>query len=82
MSQKRPRKAGNLEDLQRVLWRTVIEVEGLLDTRPPSNELVLRAAHALAQVASTYAKIHYDTEIDRRLTALEAADHERNGHYG
>jgi hypothetical protein len=80
MSRKRHIKAGNLADLQRVLWRTVIAVEALLDTRPPSNDLVLRASHALAQLANAYKSVTEMASIEERLSALEAADAERNRH--
>jgi hypothetical protein len=81
MSRKRHIKAGNLADLQRVLWRTVVEVEALLDTRPPSHDLVLRASHALAQLANAYKSVTEMASIEERLSALERATAaERNGH--
>jgi hypothetical protein len=73
MSRKRRIKAGNLADLQRVLWRTVVEVESLLDTRPPSNDLTLRAAHALAQLAGAYRALSDSIDLEKRIEALEAA---------
>jgi hypothetical protein len=81
MSRKRRIRAGNLTDLQHVLWRTVIEVEALLDTRPPSNDLVLRASHALAQLANAYKSVTEMASIEERLSALERATAaDRNGH--
>jgi hypothetical protein len=71
MSRKRRIKAGNLADLQRVLWRTITEVEALLDARPPSTDLVLRAAHALVQLAGAYRGVVEMTDIEPRLKALE-----------
>ncbi len=55
MPRKRRHKAGNLADLQRVLWQVILEVEALLDARPPSCDLILRSAHALAQLAGAIA---------------------------
>jgi hypothetical protein len=79
MSRKRYGKAGNLADLQKVLWHTVLEVEGLLDARPVSPDLTLRAAHALAQLANAYRSVSELADIEPRLAALEQAA-ERNGH--
>ena len=79
-----PRKRyenGTLTDLQRVLWRTIRAVEGLLDARPPSNELVLKSAHALSQLAGAYRSVTETVSIEERLTALEEAiQHERPTH--
>jgi hypothetical protein len=79
MRRKRYIKAGTLADLQRVLWRTVIEVEALLDARPVSNELTLKAAHALAQLANSYKGVAEVADIEPRLRALERASADRNG---
>jgi hypothetical protein len=73
MARKRRLKAGNLADLQQILWATVLEVERLLDTRPPSNELILRSAHALAQLAGSYTRVVDACDIVARLEALEEA---------
>jgi hypothetical protein len=79
-----PRKRyenGTLADLQRVLWRTIREVEGLLGARPPSNDLVLKSAHALAQLAGAYRSVTETVSIEERLAALEEAmHHERTTH--
>ena len=79
MARKRRRKAGNLTDLQRVLWAMILKVEELLDGDPPS-ERVLRCAHALAQLAGAYKGVYETSEIEKRLEALEAAvSADRNG---
>jgi hypothetical protein len=72
MRRKRRLKAGDLADLRRVLWRTIVEVESLLDTRPPSNDLVLKSAHALAQLAGSYTRLVETADIEARLAKLEA----------
>jgi hypothetical protein len=79
MLRKRRLKAGDLADLQRVLWRTIVEVESLLDTRPPSHELVLKSAHALAQLAGAYRAVTETADLEARIEALERAA-EGNGH--
>jgi hypothetical protein len=71
MARKRRAKPGDLSQLRAVLWRTILEVEALLDTRPPSNDVVLRSAHALAQLAGTYKGVLEVVDLDARLTALE-----------
>jgi hypothetical protein len=79
MPRKRRRKAGNLDDLTRVLWQVILEVEALLDTRPPSNDLIIKSAHALAQLAGAYRAVIETTDLEARLSALEQSV-ERNGH--
>jgi hypothetical protein len=79
MARKRRYKPGNLDDLRRVLWRTIMEVETLLDTRPPANDLVLKSAHALAQLAGAYRAVTETADLEARIVALEI-DAERNGH--
>jgi hypothetical protein len=79
MARKRRTKPGNLDDLRRVLWRTIMEVEALLDTRPPANDLVLKSAHALAQLAGAYRAVTETADLEARIVALEI-DAERNGH--
>jgi hypothetical protein len=73
MTRKRRLKAGNLADLQQILWATVLEVERLLDTRPPSNDLVLRSANTLAQLAAAYTRLIETTGLAERIAALEQA---------
>jgi hypothetical protein len=73
MARKRRAKPGDLTQLRLVLWQTILEVESLLDSRPPSHELVLRSAHALAQLAGTYTRLVETADLEKRLAALEAA---------
>jgi hypothetical protein len=79
MARKRRHKPGNLDDLRRVLWQVILEVESLLETRPPSSELVLKSAHALAQLAGAYRAVTETADLEARIVALEI-DAERNGH--
>ena len=87
MSRKRRKIVGDMKDLQRVIWHTIGEVEDLLDARPPDTNLVLRAAHALAQLGSTYKGI-LEVDVQARLLALEQAqtdgaraERERDGYH-
>jgi hypothetical protein len=77
MARKRRSKTGDLAQLRAVLWQTILEVESLLDTRPPSNDLVLRSAHALAQLAGSYTRLVETADLSKRLEALELAMQER-----
>jgi hypothetical protein len=73
MARKYRPKAGDLTQLRSVLWRTILEVEGLLDVRPPATDVVLKSAHALAQLAGAYTKLVETADLERRLQALEDA---------
>ena len=70
---RRSRQPGDLTQLRRVLWRTILEVEDLLDAleRPP--DLVLKSAHALAQLAGAYTKLVETADLEQRLAKLEEA---------
>jgi hypothetical protein len=76
MARKRRHKPGNLDDLRRVLWQVILEVEALLDTRPPSNELVLKSAHALSQLAASYRAVTESADLEARIEQLEMAAQE------
>ena len=83
MARKQRRKPGDLAQLWAVLWRTIIEVGALLDTRPPSNEVILKSAPALVQLVGAYRGILEVTDLDKRLTALERRLFaESNNHHG
>ena len=73
MARKRRRKPGDLVQLRAVLWQTILEVEALLDTRPPANDLVLKSAHALAQLAGSYTRLVETVDLEQRLAKLEAS---------
>jgi hypothetical protein len=71
MPRKRHPKPGDLTQLRSVLWATILEVEALLDARPPSPELVLKSAHALGQLGGVYTKLVESSELEQRIKALE-----------
>jgi hypothetical protein len=77
MPRKRPHTPGSLAQLRAVLWRTIREVEDLLDVRPCSTETVLKSAHALAQLAGAYRGVLEVVDIEARLAKLEAAAERR-----
>lgn len=70
LSKKRRRKAGDLEQLQKVLWSAIMSAEATLYGAVDA-ELVLKAVHAIAQASSQYAKLLEVGELEARLSALE-----------
>lgn len=71
MARKQIRKPGDLPALTRVLWRAILEAQEIMDTAE-SEELRLRAVHAIGQTAATYARLLEVGEHEARLAALEA----------
>jgi hypothetical protein len=76
---RRRAKPGTLEQLTAVLWRTVLEIEALLNEDECPPDRVLRSAHALAQLAGAYRAVIETADFEARLSALEHSM-ERNGH--
>ena len=90
---KRRRKPGDLAALRRVLWQTIVEIEALIESPLVDDDgeenvrahqgLVLKGAHALAQLSGSYIRLIEGSDLERRITALEAAVlARRNGHHG
>jgi hypothetical protein len=67
---KRPRKAGNLPALQRILWLGVLEAEAIL-LKGGSLDSRLKAIHALATIGGAYARL-LEGDMEKRLAAIEA----------
>jgi precorrin isomerase len=63
-------RPGDLDALRRKLWRAILRAETLLDHK--DAEIQLRAVHATSQAASAYRAVYADSELEARLTALEA----------
>ena len=89
---KRRRKPGDLAALRRVLWQTITEIELLLES-PLADDfgdedprahgaLVLKAAHALAQLSGAYTRVLEGGDLEQRIAALETAvvQRRRDGH--
>ena len=79
MARKRRHKPGDLTQLRRVLWEVILEVEALLDGPQRSAEVVLKSAHALAQLAGAYRAVIETADLEERIARLEQAA-ERHGH--
>jgi hypothetical protein len=73
MAGKRRHQPGDLMQLRRVLWEVILEVEALLDEPRRSTEVVLKSAHALAQLAGAYTRLVETVDLETRLAALETA---------
>ena len=76
---RRRAKPGSLEQLTAALWQCVLEVEALLNEDECPADRVLKAAHALAQLAGAYRAVMETAELEQRIRALEEAA-DRNGH--
>ena len=63
--------AGSLDELRCKLWRCLDRVERILGDEEAEPTLVLKAAHCLSQVGSTYIRLVEGTELEKRLDALE-----------
>jgi len=88
---KRRRKPGDLAALRRVLWSVIVEVEALMKTplgdddgeaAPRAHQaLILKGAHALAQLSGAYTRVVEGGDLEQRIAALEAVVlQRRNGH--
>ena len=78
------RKPGTVDHARRVLWAAIERVEEVLhDAAEPENgranpDMILRAAHAITQASSAYARIVEAGELEARLGELEAAVEAQN----
>lgn len=62
---------GDLTALRARLWDAVTTAHSLLKSR--TNDTRLRAIHALSQSASAYRALVETSDLERRISALEAA---------
>jgi hypothetical protein len=72
LAKKQIRKAGDLNALIRTLWHAIVEAREILDTAD-SDDMRLRAIHAIGQTAATYARLLEVGEHEARLAAVEEA---------
>src|SRR5262245_33759524 len=72
MARKRYTKAGDLTQLRAVLWQQILDVRALTDGRGVAPELLLRAAHAITQLAAVYTRLVESSELEERVKQLEA----------
>ena len=69
---KRCGKPGDLLALRRILWRAIVDTKALTDYEK-TPELVLKTAHALAQLGASYRALVEASDVNQRLTAVEDA---------
>lgn len=70
---RRARKAADLGTARRVSWTAVRECERVLLDADSDTETRLKAAHALNQCLSTFAKLTEGAELEARIEELEQA---------
>lgn len=68
---KKYRKPGSMKRVRLSLWRTVRQIEGLLDDPDASTDEIVRLTHALTQATAVYVKVHEAYDLERRLAKLE-----------
>ncbi len=75
------RRPGELPDLRKRLWWALLRAQDVLDDPESSRELVLKAAHTIAQLGATYMNLLRNNDLEARIAALEASlQARRNGH--
>jgi hypothetical protein len=62
--------------LKRKVWYAILTAEGILASEAPLDDK-LKGVHALSQAASVYINLTKLTDLEARITALEAAVHSR-----
>ena len=70
LSRKRRRTTGDLNALRRKLWGAICEADDLIGSAE-TDEIRLKAIHALVQAGMAYAKICEVGEYEARLAAIE-----------
>jgi hypothetical protein len=71
LAKRRAHKPGNLQDILKILWTAISDVEHLLYTAGDDADLRLRCLHALSQSCGQYSKLLEIGELEARLSALE-----------
>jgi hypothetical protein len=66
-------KPGNLADVQALLWTALDKARSVMEAPEQKDDMVLRAANCIGQLAMSYAKMLEIGEHEARLAAVEAA---------
>ena len=53
----KPRKAGDVEELRRIMWRAVRAAEQMMYLEAVTPEMVFKSVYALAQAGGAYMKV-------------------------
>jgi hypothetical protein len=75
------RRQGSLSQLQSALWAAVSEATEMIEHPRSPKYLKLRAISALSTAAGVYIKLLEVSDLEKRLTRIEALLAERNGHH-
>ena len=81
LAKRRAHKPGNLQDILKILWTAIADVEHVLYTAGDDADLRLRCLHALSQSCGQYSKLLEIGELEARLAALEQAMKGTHGTY-
>jgi hypothetical protein len=73
----RRRKSGDINQLRRILWGVIIQIEAEVHLSE-SVDTKLRAANSLAQLAGSYLRALELTDVVQRLERLEASAGDAN----
>ena len=76
---KKARRAGTVDEVRLKLWNALLSVENVLYDDDTDTLTVLKAAHAMTQAASAYARIVEAGELEARLSELESAFASKGG---
>ena len=74
---KRWRKSGDLSQLRTKLWRTICVFEAGMSAAMERQDAddVRKWGHGIAQLANVYLKVTVDSDLEKRLSALEEQLH-------
>jgi hypothetical protein len=64
------RVRGSTKELRRAVWACILELEELLSSEDPDTKI--KCAHAMASLARAYLAVVESTDLEERLSALEA----------
>lgn len=68
---RKTRVLGTLDGAKKLTWKALKRAAELLEDGDP--QVALKAAHAVFQGATAYAKLHEVAELEKRVAALENA---------
>jgi hypothetical protein len=73
LAQKDRGKPGDLAAVQVLLWTALDKARGVMEASAQKDDMVLRAANCIGQLAMSYAKLLEVGETEARLQAVEVA---------
>jgi hypothetical protein len=79
MPRRRYGKPLDVMQLRAIMSQAIRDTKALTDGPNPPESLVLKVANSLAQLCGPYAKLLEVTDVEKRLTAIEARLGESHG---